>query len=100
MTSRDEYLEKFKANLDEWNAEISKLEARAREAQADAKIQYEKQLASLREMRDDAQEKFMEMQNATTEAWDAMLKGTEKAWQAWVGAFEEARSKFKSKSED
>ena len=97
MADRDEYLEKFKANLDEWNAEIGKLEAKAREAQADAKAQYEKQLVALREMRDDAQKKFAEMQKASDEAWDVMLKGTEKAWQTWASAFEKARSKFTSK---
>ena len=97
MASRDEYLKKFKANLDEWNAEIHKLEGKAREAQADAKAHYDKQLESLREMRDDAQEKFSEMQKSSAEAWDAMVEGTEKAWQAWMNAFEEARSKLKSK---
>jgi len=97
MTSRDKYLEKFKTNLDEWNAEIDKLESVARSAQADAKAQYDKQLEALREMRDDAQSKFSEMQNATTEAWDVMAKGTEQAWQAWGSAFEKARSKVTSK---
>ena len=97
MTSRDEYLEKFKASLDEWNAEIDKLESNARRAQADARVQYDKQLEALREMRDDAQAKFSEMQNTTTEAWDVMVKGTETAWQAWGSAFENARSKFMSK---
>lgn len=97
MTSRDEHLESFKVKLDEWNAEIGKLESNAREAQADAKAQYDKQLESLREMRDDAQKKFSEMQNATAEAWDVMLQGTEKAWNAWASAFEDARSKFTPK---
>lgn len=98
MTDRDEYLEGFKVKLDEWNAEIDKLESKARKAQADAKTQYDKQLVLLREMRDDAQKNFNEMQNATNEAWDVMLKGTEKAWNAWVDAFEDARSKFKPKT--
>ena len=97
MTNRDEYLEKFKAKLDEWNTEIDKLERNARQVQADAMAQYDKQLESLREMRDDAQRKYSEMQNTTTEAWDVMLQGTEKAWQAWGSAFENARSKFTSK---
>jgi chromosome segregation ATPase len=97
MTDRDEHLDKFKAKLDEWNAEIDKLESNARKAQAGAKAQYDKQLALLREMRDDAQKNFSEMQNATTEAWDVMLQGTEKAWHAWINAFDDARSKFKPK---
>ncbi len=98
MTDRHEYMEKFKARLDEWNAEIDKLESKAHEAQANAKAQYEKQLVAMREMRDDAQTKFSEMQKATDEAWDVMLRGTEKAWQTWASAFEKARSKFTSKS--
>ncbi len=98
MTSRDDYLDEFKAKLDEWNAEIDKLENNARQAQADAKVQYDKQLETLREMRDDAQTKFSEMQNTTAEAWDVMLQGTEKAWNAWTDAFAEARSKFTSSS--
>ena len=97
MSSRDEYLEKFKAKLDEWNAEIDKLEDHARQTQADAKTQYDKQLESMREMRDDAQKKYIEMQEATAEAWDAMLQGTEMAWKTWINAFEDARSKFTSK---
>ncbi len=99
MTSRDEYLDKFKAKLDEWNADIDKLEARAREAQDDARAQYESQLQALRVMRDDALEQYNQVQSAAVDAWDAMAKGTEKAWQAWVDAFEDARSRFKSKSE-
>ena len=97
MTSRDEYLEKFKAKLDEWNAEIDKLESNARQVQADAKAQYDKQLESLREMRDEAQRKYGEMQSTTAEAWDVMVQGTEKAWHAWANAFENARSKFTTK---
>jgi len=100
MTSRDEYLQKFKANLDEWNAEIDKLEGRAREVQADVQAdvqaQYDRQLTALRELRDDAQKKYSEMQSTTAEAWDVMIQGTEKAWQAWGNAFENARSKFTS----
>lgn len=97
MTSRDEHLEKFKANLDEWNAQIEKLEQNARKVQADMQSQYDKQLESLRAMRDEAQKKYIDMQNATADAWDVMLKGTEKAWQTWFSAFEDARSKFRSK---
>ena len=97
MSKRDDYLDEFKSKLDEWNAEIDKLESNARQTQADAKVQYDNQLEALREMRDDAQTKFSEMQNTTAEAWDVMVQGTEKAWQAWNSAFESARAKFTSK---
>ena len=97
MSSRDEYLQKFKAQLDEWNADIDNLEAKAREAQAEAQAQYHEQLESMREMRNDALKRYSEMQSATVEAWDTMVAGAEKTWQTWIDTFAEARSKFKSK---
>ncbi len=97
MTSRDEYLEKFKAKLEEWNADIDKLEAKARAAQADMQADYREQLEALRRTRDDALKESDKVQNAAVDAWDAMVQGSEKAWQAWTDAFENARSKLKSK---
>ena len=97
MTSREEYLQRFKRQLDEWNDDIDELEVKAREAQAGAQARYREQLEALRKMRDDAWQRYTEMQRATVDAWDAMAQGTEKAWHAWVDAFDDARSKFKSK---
>jgi hypothetical protein len=34
MSSREEYLKKLKTKLDEWDADIDKLEAKARDAQS------------------------------------------------------------------
>ncbi|MDJ0862802.1 MAG: hypothetical protein QNK18_13785 [Gammaproteobacteria bacterium] len=97
MSSRDEYLEKFKAKLDDWNADIDKLEARAREAQADMQEEYRTQLEVLRKTRDEAIQEYDRIQNAAVDAWDAMVDGTEKAWGAWGDAFDKARSKLKAK---
>lgn len=94
MSSRNEYLEKFKAKLDEWNADIDTLETKAQESQAEAQAEYHKQVETLRKMRDDAQKQYNEMQNAATDAWDALAEGTEKAWTAWADAFSDARSRF------
>jgi len=76
---------------------FAQLESSTRQVQADAMARYDKQLESLREMRDEAQRKYSEMQNTTAEAWDVMLQGTEKAWKTWTNAFAEAQSKFTSK---
>ncbi len=47
MSKKDAYVEKTKAQIDEWNAEIDKLQAVMRKADADAKIKYEKQIHEL-----------------------------------------------------
>ncbi|MGB5737520.1 MAG: hypothetical protein WBM40_24085 [Thiohalocapsa sp.] len=98
MSSREDYLNKLKTKLDEWDADIDRLEAKAREAQTNAQAevqeQYRKQIDNMREMREEAMARYSEMQGAAADAWEAMAEGTEKAWNAWLAAFEEARSKF------
>lgn len=42
MNKREQYIEKLKAQLDEWNAEVAKWEAKTRSAQVDMRIEYEK----------------------------------------------------------
>ena len=97
MSSRDEYLQKFKSQLDEWNRDIDELQAKAREAQADVQAQYHEQIKALQEMRDEALNRYNEMQHATVEAWDVLMEGAEKTWQTWIDTFDNARSKFKTK---
>ena len=52
MMNRDQYVQKMKEQLDQWNAEAAKWEAKAQEAQASMKAEYEKQLNTLNSRRD------------------------------------------------
>ena len=47
MEKRDEYVEKMKAQLDQWNGEIAKWEAKADVAQAEARIEFDKRLEAV-----------------------------------------------------
>ena len=40
MSKKDEYVAKLKSQLDEWNAEVKKWEAKAKGAHADMRSQY------------------------------------------------------------
>lgn len=95
MSKNDQYVEKAKAQLDQWNAEIAKMEAKVREVEADSKIEYEKYLGELRTKRDDAQQKLHDLGQAGDDAWDDMKDGFEKAWDALSSSFENARARFK-----
>jgi hypothetical protein len=44
MATRDEYVEKMKSQLDTWNAELAKWEAKAKTAHAEMKPQVDKQV--------------------------------------------------------
>lgn len=93
--SRDEYVEKVKAQLDRWNAEIDKLEARVRAVQADHKAEMEKQIADLRARRNQAIEKMKEAQQSSDAAFDEMRDGFEKAWKEVSLSFDRAMSYFR-----
>jgi ElaB/YqjD/DUF883 family membrane-anchored ribosome-binding protein len=95
MTDKDEFTEKLKSQIDEWNAEIKMMEAHAQKVQADAKVQYEENLKKMREQRDQAQDKLKELQRASDTAWDDMRKGAEAMWAAAEESFTKAWSRFK-----
>ncbi|HXQ41098.1 MAG TPA: hypothetical protein VN821_07520 [Candidatus Udaeobacter sp.] len=95
MTARDAYMKKLKEQLDNWNSELSKLEAKARQPLAGMKDAYEKQLKELRERRGAMQQKMAEMQKAGDQAWDHVREGADKAWKAMEESFRKAWSDFK-----
>jgi chromosome segregation ATPase len=95
MSDRNAYIEMMKTKLDEWNAEIDKLEEQAKAAEADAKADYEKHLAEMRRQRDEAQAKLKEAQDANDAAWDDMRKGMESAWETISNSFKSAMNRFR-----
>jgi lipid II:glycine glycyltransferase (peptidoglycan interpeptide bridge formation enzyme) len=94
MSNRDEYIAKLKAQLDQWNAEIAKWEAKAKEAQADMRIEADKQLDAYKRQRDEAVEQMRKVQTASGDAWRELMHGAEDAWAKMREAFERASSHF------
>ena len=67
---RDAYIQRLKAMLDDWNAEIERLTAREDKSGPDAKVEYHKKLDDLREKRDDLEDRIDAMQKAGDDAWE------------------------------
>ena len=95
MSKRDEYIEKFKAQLDEWNTEIDKLQARADKASADLKADYARQIESLERQRDEARKRFRELESASEHAWEDFRDRAEKAWKDFEDGVRKAWSHFR-----
>ncbi len=95
MGLKEAYLEKREAELNEWDAEIKKLEAKAAKAKAVTKIQYYEHLRSLRTKRETAQEKLLELKKASGEAWKSVKVGVESAWQDLKSGLKGAAEKFR-----
>lgn len=95
--NRDEYVEKLKAQIDRWNAEMAKLEAHAREGQANLKTEYAAQLEQFRKRHDDAISEMRRIQGASLDAWQELVRGADAALKSMQDAFGKARASFDKK---
>ena len=96
-TKREEYVAKLKSQLDQWNAEMTKWESQAKQAQASMRAEYERPLAASREHEDRAKEQLRKVQAASGDAWMELTRGADEAWAAMRKAFESASAQFKKK---
>lgn len=97
MATRDEYVQKLKTQIDQWNAQAREWEAKARNAGAAMRTQYDKQLEQYRARRDAALAELRRLQGASTDAWQEMMRGMDAAMKSMQEAFERARQSFDTK---
>ncbi|SDC02474.1 coiled coil domain-containing protein [Ruegeria marina] len=94
MDEKNAYRQKLEARLDQWRADIDKLQAKANEASADARLEYEKQIEKLRGLQQEAREKLEKLDQAGGEAWKDLKSGIEKAWDDLGAAVKSASERF------
>jgi len=94
MSKRDEYAQKLKSQIDEWNVELDKFEARMNGVSEEIRQRYQDELADLRRRRDEMVQQLTRVQQATDDAWDDVWRGAEDAWEVMKSAFTRARSRF------
>ena len=92
--TRNAYVNKIKAKLDEWNAEIDKLEAKSRKKEAETRVAYQERIDDLKEKRRSAGKELEKLQSAGKDAWEDLKKGVEGASKALSDALQSAKSKF------
>lgn len=95
MSTRDEYIRKMQAKLDEWNADIDKLAAKTSDISADVRSEYKEQIAALKVKQIAARHKIEEMQKSGESAWKDLKSGIELAWTAIGEAVDSVKSRFK-----
>lgn len=91
MSKRDEFVAEMQVKLDEWNAAIDEMEAKARRKKAEATADYHSRLAELKGKRDEAADKLREVQNASENAWESLKSGTERIWDDVKQTFQETK---------
>lgn len=88
------YKEKTKAQIEEWEADLKKLRAQAKQKDADEKIRLEERIGMLEQKLEKGKSRFEELKESGEEAWETMKGGLDEAWEDLSSAFKEAWGKF------
>jgi peptidoglycan hydrolase CwlO-like protein len=94
MTKQSIYIEKMKSQLDELNANMNKLQAKAEEAKDDARDMYKAEMAKLQDQSKLAVAKLGEMKTASEETWETMVTDMEKVRDAFTHSFHYFKSQI------
>jgi predicted nucleic acid-binding Zn-ribbon protein len=87
MSKRDVYVAKMKQQLDELNANLGQLEEQAKDARADARDTYDREIVRLRADSKAALAKLDEVKAASETAWHKMVSDMEKLRDAFTHSF-------------
>lgn len=94
MIDRNAYVETLKAQLEQWNAQIDLLEARAKATRAEAQKTFEDQVGVLRSERDKLNERLRDLRQASEDAWGDMQSGVDQAFDSFKESVKRAMSRF------
>ncbi|MBK1724174.1 hypothetical protein [Thiocystis violacea] len=94
MSEREAYVDQMKTKLDQLNAEIGVLEAKAKVAGADANVKYDEYLSTLKEKQAAASARLEELRESSGDAWQDIRDGASQAADALGEALKSAKSKF------
>ncbi len=95
MSRKQIYEQQQQATLKKWQAEIDKLQAKASEASAGAKLEFRKQIEQLGAKRAAAESKLEELRRASEDKWEGMKGGVESAFKDVSDRVKAAASHFK-----
>ena len=94
MDDNDPRVDKYKALLDEWEADMAKLKAEAKQASASLRIECGKLVEELEEGIAAGRQKLAEFRDTPAEAKEALKKGMDQAWGETLAAWKALKSKL------
>ena len=84
------YHDRFQARIDEWEAKLEQLGARARKAEADLRLQLQDEESDLRRKLDEARKRLRELRAASGEGWEEIRAGADRLWTDLRAAWDRA----------
>jgi DNA anti-recombination protein RmuC len=93
--TRQELIQRLTAQMKEWDAEVIKLEAKAQGATAKAEGDFQEQVDTLKQKKEEAGIKLKEIEEAAESAWEELKNGAENVFEELSNTFKSVLSKFK-----
>jgi predicted nucleic acid-binding Zn-ribbon protein len=87
MSKRNDYIEKMKHQLDEFNNRMNSLDAKAHEAKEDVRAKYKEEVGKLKHQSKLATDKLRELTDSGDHAWDSMVAEMDKVRDAFKHSF-------------
>ena len=94
MSKRNEYIAKMKMQLDDLNATMNKLDAKAEATKADVRDMYLEEMRKLRHQSKMATAKYEELKASSEDSWDSMVAEMDKVNDAFRHSFNYFKSQF------
>ena len=95
MSEKEQYKQKMQAQLDEWEAEGGKLQAKASGASAETQLEMNKDINALNGQIEHGKTKLAEIADASEDAWESIKDDVDSAWDSLKSAVSDAKAKFK-----
>jgi hypothetical protein len=95
MTSHEQYQKMAEAKLEEIVARTQQLKAQAKQGDAKARIEFERQIEQLQDRKTQVENKLSDLKNAGENAYAELKAGVDAALDEMKSALEEAAEKFK-----
>lgn len=94
MNEKEAYQQKIEAQIDEWKAEMDKLDARAKKLEAEGRIAAESRIQDFKARQEAARAKLEALRRAGDAAWKDVKEGLDRAVSELGDALRDAASKF------
>lgn len=95
MKSKEEFINMLHTKINEWDAEIDKLSAKADQVEAESREEFYAQIAELKSKRSQVEEKLEEARKSGDSAFQDLKSGMELAIDSMAEALNSAMSRFK-----
>ena len=100
MSSHQDYIERLRKQLEEWDYELDRLEYRVRDLAGQAEQRAQEQLESARTYRQEVESKLEKLEESASHAFEDIRDGLEIAWDGLKTGFYAARAEFENKDDD